>query len=764
MNRKKTFFFLTTFILTFAVPVSAKKSESETIAGAVFKKYPSRFAEINSEALALTIDGNFADAAEAFSKTEKKKPDAFGFMRDSYSAPSYEVKKTDEEIGKVKNEISKFIRLQGDIQKIKTDIESAKDSKKLTEKLLPLIEIRNSVAESGQIIKRNGSSPYITYLSKSILGIDEDRRTGILGVMDSCIDSVLEKAKKSIEDESISYASSFAEQMEVSSLFKNTDMEKAKECALALKKNAEYQKKIHEIYALLEGAGRNIVREKISFSDEMDFLSTVCTESSSIQATVKSYRELKKTNLKKPDDPVNAVKSGKDTYSEELIRFANSFLSFSNTAVAQKKSQPLVRLRRMENIRPSSRIFADSLYNASEEIEKTASTLSVEYWKESAAYYALCAEGLYNSESTELTEIEKLIDSGNEVKYSQRALDRLPVLEESIRNDIKHLDSSKVKLSDGYAYRSSFLKESREIDTTRDNLQKLFPKLSAVSEKARSLKLDAVLAKNEVTVFYERASRSYNTAAYDSAMDNLQKAKNSYDSHTASLNNDGDLKENVYSSIILLKDKIIEKKKPEFFKEQRNLKTKAKRSYDSGNFENASLVITQIEEKRSAWEKLTDLPIDRDMELERLKDFVNTALEIKGGREISPYDTKAPEMNRNLSLADEFYQKGSALMQEGKTQEGKKLLENAKEKVSLVKTYYPRNKDAGLLTLKIERLLDKENFDAVFPMRVESCVKEINGKTPLAVASYSDLLSLYELNSSYPGLKKHIENAEYSLG
>ena len=81
----------------------------------------------------------------------------------------------------------------------------------------------------------------------------------------------------------------------------------------------------------------------------------------------------------------------------------------------------------------------------------------------------------------------------------------------------------------------------------------------------------------------------------------------------------------------------------------------------------------------------TDITMETDTELERIRNFVNTAIAIKEGREIHPYDAKAPEMRQNLSLAGKYFFQGESLLKEGKRNEAEKYLNMASEKINQVK-------------------------------------------------------------------------------
>jgi hypothetical protein len=123
-------------------------------------------------------------------------------------------------------------------------------------------------------------------------------------------------------------------------------------------------------------------------------------------------------------------------------------------------------------------------------------------------------------------------------------------------------------------------------------------------------------------------------------------------------------------------------------------------------------------------------------------------------------------MNQNLSVANMYYKTAeSYLAMDKNSKEAKKFLNKAKEKINLVKIYYPRNKLASSLSLRIDKLTDLKAFETAFEQRYRE-LKAVNyaSRSFMAQESYSQLLDLYELNPSYKGLKNTIYNAELDLG
>lgn len=753
-------------VLLVTGPASADKASANKInAKALFSSYPSRFAEINTAALNNVLKGFYLEAVNEYSRSSKKKPDAFTFLRDEYKGPARSRESVDECIDGIKKQIQLYASIQQDLKNIASDYRSSRDLKKLQDSLTPLINIRNEIAEYGRKIKQIDSSLYISCLSKSVLGVDAEWRTGIVGAIDAHISRIIEDSKQAVSDEAKACADQVALQLKAEIFPQKTNCGILKTQTELLEQKAILLKDIHSLYGLLKNEGTKTgLTQREAFSSEMDFLASLCTQSRNIYTAVEALNGIQSEKLSKPKNPAAALRAGTDEYSAKLVLYANSFFGFGKTATDQKRSRELTRLNSMQEKEGFTKTFTESIFNTCSSIEKLATASSIEFWKESAAYYAQCSLQLLAMDENEISLLSGLIEKENEIKFPSKVLTSVPVVNEIIQKDIKLLNECNVKLSDGYAYRSNFLKDSRTIDDTISRLKKTNQRLAEISEQARTIQLEAVLAKNEVDLFYNRALREYNSQQYAAAMETQQKAKLAYENYITELNNDGDIKNQLYHSLNLLRDNIIEKEKPVFFREQRNMKAQAKRSYEAGNFENASLTLTQALEKRSLWEKLTDVMLDPDVELEHLRDYVNTALEIKTGREISPYDSKAPEMLQNLSLARQGYNRATELIKQGKNEEALKQLAESKEKVLAVKNYFPRNQQASLLNLRIEQIADKNTFNETFPLRVEKCVSDLKVSGAPAMQAYSDLLDLYEINPSYPNLKKIITNAEYDLG
>ena len=740
--------------------VNAKPSKSS---GKAFNSYPQRFAEINMLALSDVENGRYAEAVLEYEKTVKNKPDAYNFLRSEYMGRN--LKRIDELSSTIKEQCSLFVKFTAKASKEKTEPEPSSAVKVFKASVSELIDIRNKIKTAGLEIKHIDSSLYVSYLSKSILGIPQEEYSGIMGAVDAYFDSLMQKTKDSICNLNTSIVHQFSAQFSGDNAMETANLEKLDEYADALKANTSILISLHSVYSLLiEENGNTKLDKKTEYISQMNSVSKLCEETHLLWNSIRSLRATKKTLIQKPENPVRALRNGNDRYSESLVKLANSFFNTGKSATDLKKTESLQSLRRLSEKEPFTSAFAESLFSECTKIELKSSESSISYWKECASYYSQCASAFAEASSKNGLELENYIDPKNEIKFPARTKKGIEALLKQITGDLNILKTCNENLEDGYAYRASFLNDVNIINNAAASLEKTRQAFTDMEERAERLTLRAQIASSDVQVFYSSALKNFNNGSNNLAIEEHEKARQSYNKNIAELNCDGDIKNGIYENLSSLKEKIITKEKPLFFSTQRNLKTRARRLYDAGDFENASIVISEAKEKRSVWEKITDVPLDEDTELVRLNDFINTALAIKEGREISPFDSKAPEMMQCLSIANARFLQAEEFIKNGDKKNADECLEKAKNHIQLVKNYYPRNKEAGLLSLKIARIVDPETFDATFPIKVEECAIEIKSKSPVAIQAYSDLLDLYEMNPKYPGLKAQITKAEYTLG
>ena len=136
---------------------------------------------------------------------------------------------------------------------------------------------------------------------------------------------------------------------------------------------------------------------------------------------------------------------------------------------------------------------------------------------------------------------------------------------------------------------------------------------------------------------------------------------------------------------------------------------------------------------------------------------------MKTGRVIPPTAPLYPEMSQILSIAHQFFDKGSALIKNGEREEGTAVLMQSKKKLQEIQLVYPLNQEASLLSLKIDQLIDPDAFNEMFEQKVKSARENYKIASRQQTA-YTDLLDLYEIRPDYPGLKNLIYQVEIEIG
>ena len=161
-----------------------------------FNSYPQRFAEINLLALSDVESERYADAVLEYEKNLKNKPDAYNFLRDEYRGGN--LKRIDQLSGIVKEQCALFVKFVSETSKLKFEASPSLTVKTFKSSISELVEIRNKIKNAGLEIKHIDSSLYVSYLSKSILGIPQEEYSGIMGAVDAYFDSLMQKTKDSI--------------------------------------------------------------------------------------------------------------------------------------------------------------------------------------------------------------------------------------------------------------------------------------------------------------------------------------------------------------------------------------------------------------------------------------------------------------------------------------------------------------------------------------------------------------------------------------
>lgn len=308
-------------------------------------------------------------------------------------------------------------------------------------------------------------------------------------------------------------------------------------------------------------------------------------------------------------------------------------------------------------------------------------------------------------------------------------------------------------------YETDLTSKSREKSLVQNDiktLRALYNDCVAILPKAKERVKLSELAKNEAELRYNQAENALAKNDYAACRDYIEKARTKYNESLLYQESET-LRQESDEKLMALGEQIIRAENEIVVREVRDLKTRAKNAYYAGNFENAENLLSQA---KIRWATTNT---ECDQEIESLLSLIGNALSLKTGRTISPTAPLYPEMSQLLNIANQYYNEGKSLLAKKQTVEAEISLQTALQKLREVQTVYPLNQEASLLTLRINKLIDEDAFNEYFTRKVENAKNDYKDKAKQQTV-YSELLDLYEINPSYPGLKDFIYNVEIALG
>ncbi len=296
-----------------------------------------------------------------------------------------------------------------------------------------------------------------------------------------------------------------------------------------------------------------------------------------------------------------------------------------------------------------------------------------------------------------------------------------------------------------------------------DPVEKAVAQIIRIAESTRALQAAAEDRIRQATRIFAEGELRYTEARtaitrddYTSARSSIQKAGSKY-AESFLYREDSTLRAQCDAKLMALGEEINRLENERIVLEVRRLKKQAKNEYYAGNFESADSLLQQA---KARW-LITN--VEDDPEIVQLLALVGTALSMKTGRTISPSAPLYPEMSQTLNIAHSYFAQGESLLKNGNRAEGVTALQNALQKIRELQLVYPLNQEASLMSLQISKLIDPAAFETYFAQKVRTAKEEYKDKEKQRQV-YADLLDLYEINPSYPGLKDFIYTVEIELG
>lgn len=345
------------------------------------------------------------------------------------------------------------------------------------------------------------------------------------------------------------------------------------------------------------------------------------------------------------------------------------------------------------------------------------------------------------------------------LKYPGKALELAVSMNSIIQNLLKQIDelTAAIKKEAVYIAQSPVITVwlerlaslSQQLQTERQNLTVLTARASEQKRLADAAKLEAERRLQEATA-------AFNAGNFETARERLERARERYNSSLA-LEENPALRAQSDAALDSLAKAILKAENDKVIVDTRRLITLGKNAYFAGNFTQAEDALLQA---RGRWKTTNTEP---EPEVEYWLRLVQNAVTIQSGREIPVTAPLYPEMSQLLALAQKYFDEGAKLLGQKNTPAALRSFAQARQKIEEVKLMYPLNRDARILDLRIDKLIDSDAFYKKIASMVQIARAKIQAKTDLAVA-YSDLKDIEALEPNYPGLKTLITDVEILLG
>ncbi len=759
--------------------------------------YPRFFNETITKIYRAAEKGDFEAAAQVLLDSDNGTM-AIDFMKSAFTNGNHQ----DDTLAKVegfsertKKNILSYISLQGQISDAqlifvgaikKNNLKNAAtDLDRTMDSLKKLVELKKSLQDDTadattlfnamKATREVQDASYISYAIKFVEGTGRTENTGLLGVMGmqwnqiekELTDCLLEKAasiSQSIataldQDDILKYGSKFKEIRDGIDALNTISPMLTRITDFGDTMGFKAGSKSHELVSQYKTSTAAVAQ----MAQRTEELINMATEISSQIHEVDDFID------KSVADTAQDLRDNLDNISQFYLQKSNRFADYVNRVDSLTHGTWISEFKKLKEKRPQLEKFINSYTAACGKISRTCSEKASDTTVQAGTRLISAGKQMYVEDTEKYQAIMSLIpDASNEnaKQYPSKVLNSINTFRQSMELDVQALKKGAELLSTGSLSQVSNIQYmQKKIRESVDNIQKLSAHTDSLILQAKAQQKEALQAQSQIDVYYNRAMSAFSRGDFTEARNNLDRASSLYNSVIDSLKRDAEIQENTYDKIAQLKVAIITKQQPLLMQEIRKYKDSAKTAYYAGNFDDAYQQISIADETIRSWSVFMDMDVQTDEELETLKSRINTALEMKSGKELSPTDPLYPEMSQILSISNQYYQNGQKLISEGRTGEGKSMLNMAKNKLNELKIVYPRNQQANLLSMKIDQVLDLKQFNENFKTKIDE-LRNVNysRNDSTAQEAYSDLQDLYALEPKYPGLSELIYQVELDLG
>ena len=341
----------------------------------------------------------------------------------------------------------------------------------------------------------------------------------------------------------------------------------------------------------------------------------------------------------------------------------------------------------------------------------------------------------------------------------------------SLSDAVKGLDTVKKNISGDIRILNAFIEETGGLDqqlslsadftANKNGIEKTIAMLKEleaqvnkdlVGGNASLLKIN--LAKNEADLRYEDARRNLRASSFSAARRNLELSRDKTNDALA-LEEDAEYRRLTDERLEKLGKEINDEENKVVVKDVRRYLQDAKKDYFNSEFQAAE---DKLIAARNRW-AITN--VDPNEEITNWISIVQSAVAVRTERTIPISAPLYPQMMQLLNNSAQLYADAVKRMQQGERAVAVKYLNEAKDNIKQVLLVYPSNGTAGQLNLKIDKLIDPDNFSAQFARKI-AVIK--NGYRNNTRQLYNELLNLYSIDRNFPGIVRLKDEMEIYLG
>lgn len=733
-----------------------------------FTYYRARFDQIMDEGYQLIQQGQYAQAGFKFSE-------GFTFYKTEFDEeyPSELVSDVNSRLGRIMSLLTEYRTLQGDVDRAAQNAVQVVREKNFAEvdrslgafrrELERLSSRRNAIAENGWFFadtfrdtqERTGTvtdTSFLPFAWRFTLGRETSERfEGVLGAFDAHwnhrLDSLEEAVSASVRESWDAAQQSFTANARDAMRVQLADAGRILAAGQGFTDAASVFTMRENTFGRRDTAGTNSRYDGMRIHlDSLSALGSLRSEYTQVHDRIEAYTAHTPT--------AEEVRNGTDGGSAGYAGFLDQLSRFTDRIAVI--SEPVETVRVVPEYTEDYRARRDEILDT---IAGDRFALLREYGRHRSEAVAGMQDdwvALYDSALAQLDGIPSP-DGTTTYYYPREALDSLNRVRTGIAGDravlariVQEMNAVPADILQDEQYAASLA----AVQAADSALAGIAGQTGEQITRANTMVLQADLARQEAELRLSQARTALQRNDFQAARDNLQRSRERYN-QSLELQESPALRAESDRQLASLGQDITRAENEFVVREVRQLIMNGRNMYYMGNFEQAEQVFIQAQNR---W-RVTN--IEDNPEVADWLNIINTALSMKTGRTIPVSAPLYPQMSQMLSNANTLYLQGRQLMAAGRRAEAIDVLTSAKKKLQQVQLVYPLNREAGELTLRIDQVIDPESFRQFFRQKVDYIRANYRneGRT-----LYSELLDLYEIDASSPGLKQLVEDVEIYLG